>query len=290
MKSLSIILTILLLCSTSSTYAQINPSDKIPSQLLIQFDDQNNPFILVQVIKNLSLYSICKTYKISESEVYNLNPDLKRGIIHENEWVKIPISGVLTYKAETNLPNCLSKVFYQVKAKETLYEIIRTKTKLKLLELIEMNKLENVNLKQGQLLQLGWVVRCSKKEAGNPKIEINEKMNEDIQEATKLPDDEVIRQAKSGRLIPFTQESRGVGVCLNNNYRTNDLLALHAKARRNSLIEIHNPITGKTVMAKVVGKIPRNYPKEVQVVVSSEVARELLIVDSKFFVYLKFGI
>lgn len=77
MKSLSIILTILLLCSTSSTYAQINPSDKIPSQLLIQFDDQNNPFILVQVIKNLSLYSICKTYKISESEVYNLNPDLK---------------------------------------------------------------------------------------------------------------------------------------------------------------------------------------------------------------------
>lgn len=77
--------------------------------------------------------------------------------------------GVLTYKAETNLPNCLSKVFYQVKAKETLYEIIRTKTKLKLLELIEMNKLENVNLKQGQLLQIGWVVRCSKKEAGNPK-------------------------------------------------------------------------------------------------------------------------
>lgn len=34
-------------------------------------------------------------------------------------------------------------------------------------------------------------------------------MNEDIQEATKLPDDEVIRQAKSGRLIPLPKSPVG---------------------------------------------------------------------------------
>jgi LysM repeat protein len=290
MKSLNIILTILLIFSLSNTYAQFNNTEKIPSQLLVQFDDQNNPYILVQMVKNSSLYSICKTFKIKESDVYKINPDLRKDIIRENEWIKLPLSEILTYNEESNLPNCLSKVFYQVKPKETLFEITRHKTKIKLKELKELNKLGDDNLKQGQLIQIGWIIRCQKPETTILKQEPEKTTSLDLIDATKLPENLPIKQARSGKEVPLTQASRGVGVCLTSNHKTSDLLALHAKARRNSLIEIHNPITGKTVLAKVIGKIPKNYPKEVQVVVSREVARELLIVDSKFFVYLKFGI
>lgn len=278
-----IILTISLILSLSNTYAQINNLEKIPSQLLVQFDDQNNPYVLVQMTKNLSLYSICKSFKIKESDVYGMNPGLNKVVIRENDWLKIPLSELLTYDAENHSANCLSKVFYQVKPKETLFEITRSKTKLKLKEIKELNKLEENNLKLGQLIQVGWIIRCQKQET-------DKSLPSDLSDAIKLPENQSIRQAKSGKFLPLTEASRGVGVCLTSKHMTTDLLALHAKARRNSLIEIHNPITGKTVLAKVVGKIPKNYPKEVQVVVSREVAKELLIVDSKFFVYLKFGI
>lgn len=67
------------------------------------------------------------------------------------------------------------------------------------------------------------------------------------------------------------------------------LFALHATARINSFIEIHNPMLGTTVVARVVGNIPdRIYKRNVELIVAPKVAKTLGVIDKKFFVKIKY--
>ena len=64
---------------------------------------------------------------------------------------------------------------------------------------------------------------------------------------------------------------------------------LHKTLPVNTLIQINNPVTQQTVLAKVVGKIPDNiYSPEISVVVTTEVARALGVIDQKFYTKITF--
>ena len=67
-----------------------------------------------------------------------------------------------------------------------------------------------------------------------------------------------------------------------------NLFALHKTARINSYIEITNPMFGRKVLVKVIGRIPSTYRRDVQIVVSPGVARELGVIDSRFYVRLRY--
>lgn len=59
---------------------------------------------------------------------------------------------------------------------------------------------------------------------------------------------------------------------------------LHKTLPLNTLIQITNPVTHQSVLAKVVGKIPENiYSPEISVVVTTEVAQALGAIDKKFY-------
>lgn len=59
---------------------------------------------------------------------------------------------------------------------------------------------------------------------------------------------------------------------------------LHKSLPVNTLIQISNPVTSQTVLAKVVGEIPDNiYSPEISLVVTTEVARALGVIDQKFY-------
>ncbi len=59
---------------------------------------------------------------------------------------------------------------------------------------------------------------------------------------------------------------------------------LHKTLPVNTMIQITNPVTNKTVLAKVVGEIPDNiYSPEISLVVTSEVASALGVIDKKFY-------
>lgn len=64
---------------------------------------------------------------------------------------------------------------------------------------------------------------------------------------------------------------------------------LHKFLPVNTLIEITNPVTRNTVLAKVVGTIPDNiYAPEISMVVTSEVAEALGAIDKKFYTQIKY--
>jgi transcription elongation GreA/GreB family factor len=68
-----------------------------------------------------------------------------------------------------------------------------------------------------------------------------------------------------------------------------DLMAMHRKAEVGSVISIYNPMSRRTVYAKVVGRIPDTvYKDDVIVVVSPLVAKLLGAIDPRFFVKVKY--
>lgn len=57
----------------------------------------------------------------------------------------------------------------------------------------------------------------------------------------------------------------------------------------NSMIEITNPVKSRTVYAKVIGRIPRTYPNNCEVVITGNVARDLCLANKRFFSQLRYS-
>ena len=68
------------------------------------------------------------------------------------------------------------------------------------------------------------------------------------------------------------------------------LYALHRQASIGTIIQVNNPMNDRIVYAKVIGRIPEAYERNIEVVLSPEAARKLGARDPRFFVkttYLK---
>jgi len=68
-----------------------------------------------------------------------------------------------------------------------------------------------------------------------------------------------------------------------------NLFVLHKTAKTNSFIRIENPMLKRVVVAKVIGPLPANvYGPEIEVLVSTAVAKSLGVMDSKFLAVMKY--
>ena len=66
------------------------------------------------------------------------------------------------------------------------------------------------------------------------------------------------------------------------------MYALHREAAIGTVIQVINPMGGHPVYAKVIGRIPEGYERNIEVVLSPEAARKIGARDPKFFVRVKF--
>jgi hypothetical protein len=83
-------------------------------------------------------------------------------------------------------------------------------------------------------------------------------------------------------------EQRGAAFWQKKGNMKTDLYCLHRTAKAGSIMSITN-MNGKTVYAKVIGKMPENaYGHEVVIIVAPSVAKLLGAVDENFFVKLKY--
>lgn len=269
---------ILGLLMTSSIIAQ--------TPILASFDSQNKVYSLHQVIKKQSIYAICKYYQITEQELLTANPDLNRNSLPESIWLKIPLSNSIQFNITALSTNSIP-IFYKMQKGETVYGLAKNKLKIHPSQLQSLNNINLNNIHQDQMVQIGWLNTTKTATATMPPIE-NETPNDTI--STQLEDKGTIPAEATGKAIDLTKTSRGVAWCPEVDLGESGYFALHAKAKRNSLIEITNPILGRTVMAKVIGRIPKNIPKDVQVLVSKDVANVLLANNSRFFVQIRYGL
>ncbi|MBK7359698.1 MAG: LysM peptidoglycan-binding domain-containing protein [Saprospiraceae bacterium] len=256
-----------LLCLlTINLNGQFDPDLESFSQILIEENPEQTLYFNHKVTKKESLYRISRIYNISTNTLYSFNQFKPDDLLKENSLLKIPFDP--TQLTVDKKANSLA-LFYKVQTKENLYGLSKRKLKIDKKILKKLNPQIETSFQEGMQILVGYLPLETMHE--------NESEPADINAIIAKPSEQV-----------FTKESRGVAISESVVLGDGRLFALHNEARIESMIEIINPIQNRKVLAKVIGRIPPIYEKDVKVLVSAEVSRQLAVIGKRFFVNIRY--
>jgi LysM repeat protein len=262
-----------LMISLSMCNIQVTQAQGIQDSFFLYSDAGNQSYFDYKVNKNQTLYQLSKTFRVSTDTINFSNKEILDKGLKEHGVLKIPINKYNIQSNKSNPPDSCIAFYYRVKKGESLFQIAKRKFEIDLKILLQLNNIKSATLREGTTLLLGYYpLNCSthlSAQISNPKIN-EEPLQEPIETAL------------------LTRQSRGVAISQYDQLGSGRLFALHNSAIMDSNIEIENPITNRKVYAKVIGRIPPIYEKEVQIIVSAEAARLLGAVDKRFFVSIRY--
>lgn len=272
-----------------STYA-ISYKDSVGVEAL-----SGKKIILYKIEPKDNYYSLGRKYGISPKKImeFNNNAPLNIGVI-----IRIPTDLSSTQSVPTKNDPIESAAVetstHTVAKKETLYSI-SAMYGMKMEDLKKLNKLKTTALSIGQVLKvMGNKSPIAKpavkeeiiKQAPKPDPVIEEKQESDSTETN--PAKEIPRN-KYG----ITElEEKGTAVWIDDkNLDATKSYALHRTAPVGTVIKITNPMSGRSVFAKVVGRYTENETtKDVIIVITRAAAEAIGVIDKRFFVNIGYGI
>jgi LysM repeat protein len=216
-----------------------------------------------QVLAKQTLYSIAKVYGLTVNDLYRANPELRDRLVKVNEKILIPLNGMSLVPTIEEGP----KAYYNVKPKETLFRLARVYFNMEVDHLRRLNNMEGNDLEIGQRLLIG-TLKAREVELDSA---VTTSVEEDIFDGMEWV------------------EEKNVAYWLRNEDMSTSMVILHNEAPINSLVEITNPMYNRTVMAKVIGRIPdQAYTRDIDAVISHGVATELGAIDPRFYVKIRY--
>lgn len=251
----------------------LNPRDSL---LLVVEDGKK--FILHPVKAKQTLFSIGRYYNIGLDELTEINPSLKEDpTLKAGSRLKIPIpnKAIRRYKGSGFKPVEWVPIYYVVQPGDNLFQISKRYFDMPVDSVSARNHLKNNAIKPGQRLQVGWM--------GVEGIHSDWRTSKGSAEDGAMKDR--YAQDKKGRKEVETQ-----GVCFwqKDSKEKSDLYALHRDAAIGTIISVYNPMSHRTVYAKVISRIPDGYERNIEVILSPEAATRLGARDPKFFVKVKY--
>lgn len=233
------------------------------------------------VKENQTLYSIARFYGLHLEELFYYNPSLQDNVISIGQVITIPVPNraIMRYKKKSFNNQKYAPICYRVKKYDTLFRIAKVHFKMPVDTIIARNQLTSEKLSIGQILHIGWmnidgIPARFRKFQGTPGYKQNQRLR---------------RKYVKGRQVKKEWDEQGVAFWQKNKGEKSDFYALHRKAPINSVIALTNPMNGKTIYAKVIGRIPEAvYGDEVVTVVSAKTAKALGAKDTRFFIRVKF--
>ncbi len=257
----------------NSSSAQLIEAPFSQNNFLLESDSSNQLYFNYKVNKKQTLYHISKSFQVKLDSIIHFNKELKSVGLRENDLLKIPINKNQIRFDESKQIDSTIGLYYKVRSGENLYQLSKRKFEIDMKKLMQLNKLNNTIVREGTVLFLGFIPLNNLKQtadvSGNQYISAEP---EEEPEESKL----------------FTNEVRGVAITEYDELGSGRLFALHNKAAMDSQVEIENPVLHRKVYAKVIGRIPPIYERDVQIIVSAETARLLGAVDKRFFVSIKY--
>lgn len=227
-----------------------------------------------------TLYSLAKFYGLSVEELYFYNPGLKDKPISVGQFIRVPIpnGAIKRYKDKNFAKWKHAPIYYTVKKGDTMFRIAKVHFRMPVDTLLARNSLPNYNLSPGQLIHIGWMeiagVPEKLHEGGDP----NSRRNAALEYLYS-------KEGKNRKIATH----QGVAFWQKNSRDDLDLYALHRVAPINSIVSVTNPMSKRTVHAKVVGRIPDSaYGDDIIVVLSPLAAKMLNARDPRFFVRVKY--
>lgn len=234
-----------------------------------------------QIEPKQTLFSMARFYGLSLNEVYAYNPGLRDQGIAVGTRVRIPIPNraILRYLDSEEQLRELVPVCYVVRPGETLYRISKTYFKMPVDIVMYRNKLQDVYIKPGETLLMGWMSLY-----GIP---------DSLRNAVGGPlwqKSHALRQQFSAQILDKRPtEERGIAHWQRESQMSStELMALHRRAPMGAILEVHNPMTGKKIYVKVVGRIPAFYEENQIVILSPTVAQMLGALDPDFYVQVRY--
>lgn len=235
---------------------------------LQRISSNSNELCFVHKIrKSETLFSLARVYDQSVREIEEMNPNLNLQSLHEGQEIRIPVkpNGIASDSVSGSRP-----VFYKVMPKDNLFSISHRLLKIKEKELHQLNHHLTSELKNGDVLLVGYFKTKSSVESV-------------LTRETPLRESEIATNETHLEFIPNVAYSRGIALVETKGLGEGRYFALHATAPIESSIAITNPVNQRVIYAKVIGRIPPIYEPGVQIVVSSSVARFLGVPDHRFY-------
>jgi len=270
------IVALLCLSLTATLTAQDN--DARQDTIILQRSDTSFTF-QHKITTGQTLYSLSKTYQTTLPAIHRCNPNLMETELGIGDTISIPLNlELLQSKPVQNAKNNAVAI-YHVQHGETLFAIAKRWLHTEMSHIKNINKLESAVLPLHTPLTIGWIdtrfIKSPKPSAEDVKIaEMDQALITEIQESIQGLEPVI----EGGKAIWKTSKSSG-----------DQPFVLHRKAKINSLVQLYNPMTGKKIHAKVVGRIPeRNYDDNVMVVLTPYLANALKARDKAFFLKMKY--
>lgn len=238
-------------------------------------------YFIHEMAPKQTLYSLAKFYGLSLAELQYFNSGLDPKAVRVGSPIRVPVPNraikryqQIGFKAEEHVP-----VYYVVKKGDTMFRIAKRHFKMPIEEVMQRNQLLDHTLKSGQTLLVGWLsmngIPDSLRHSVSGPLE---KRNARLREA-------YLSELGGKREI----EHHGVAAWPKDSEDKGDFYALHRYAPLNSILSVYNPMSRRTVYARVIGRIPETaYKREVIVIVSPLAAELLGAIDAKFFVKVKY--
>ncbi len=281
--------------------------------------------ILHKIQPKETYYALGRKYNLSPSLIMDYNGNVT---LHPGEVVKIPTTQNFTtakssatksatakqelIKIATNKPVVFSSPVkeespkkkektHQVAPGETLYSIA-SQYNMRVDDLKLLNQLKSNSLNVGQSLK----VISSDEVSINPTVEknavgkpvvIEKKAENKITNPNKIKyldstDSQNNMDIPKNRYGITEMNDKGLAVSISdNNLDATKSYALHRVAPVGTIIKITNPMTNKSVFAKVVGRFTENETtKDVIIVVTKSCADAIGALDKRFLVNITFGL
>lgn len=284
MRTLTNLLPLLFLLPLAHLEGQEAAKEQVAAPLLGQRDSlmlhvvEGKKYLLHPVKPKHTLFSIARYYSLGLAELYENNPALRTDpTLHIGDRVQIPVPNraikrfkTASFVAAKNVP-----IYYVVQQGDNLFQICKRHFDMPVDSIKTRNRLKSDNIRPGQLLLVGWmgvegvlaewrpVRKFSQSDALKTKFTEEKKRHKEI-------------------------DSQGVCFWQKDSKEKGDLYALHRDASIGTVIAVNNPMSNRTVHAKVIGRIPDGYERNVEVILSPEAARKLGARDPRFFVKVKY--
>jgi len=277
------LLLLLLLCAgtsaaaTGDSLSYLTPQDTI----FLSVGQFEQKYFTHYIEPKQTLFSLAQFYGLSLEELYFYNPGLRDKVLKRGMPVNVPVPNraIQRYWTSSMVPGEYVPVYYVVKKGDTMFRISKRYFRMPIEEMLQRNHLFDHTLKTGQLLHVGWM-----------SIEgIPDSLRQYEGGALGKRNAELRSIFQSSGFRKKAKSQKGAAYCPDDKNGKSDLYALHRSARINSVVSIHNPMSQRTIYARVVGRIPDTaYEDEIVAVVSPLAAELLGAIDARFFVEVKY--
>jgi LysM repeat protein len=287
MKYFSLLFFVLL---TFSSFAKNAPQDTviIPNRMLYPTDsielkiEGNSKFLIHNIRKGQTLYSIAKYYGLEVADIYYYNPALKTNIPLDFP-VKIPVTKkeIYWYKNSSKYISWRAvEVVYIVKPKDTFYKIAKRNLNMPIDSLKAMNCIDTNTLEIGDKLVVGFIDIDGLPE----RIGVRAWLPINLYTGYKTLKEQYLFVSDNKRVI----KEKGPATW-NSKMKATSLYALHRTAPIGTILKVTNPLNNRTLYVKVVGKLQSaGYSYNTIVVLSPACVKSLGGVNTNFMVNIEY--